>query len=85
MNGQVEVKWQILITIAHSIMVHAQVSDKYIHFKLMYMTYHIFHVLKIKHLMNQDGEPTMPHKMETVTKPLVSNLHVLFCTCVVRK
>ena len=68
--------WQTLQTIAHSIMVHAQVSDKYIHFLLMYTTDHIFPVLPIKHLVNQDGEPTTPQKLATGTKPSVSNLHV---------
>ena len=35
--------------------------------------------------MNQYGEPTTPHKLETVTKPSVSNLTVLLCSCVVPK
>ena len=51
----------------------------------MYITDHIFPVLPVKHLVNQDGEPITPHKLETGTKPSVSNPHVLFCTCVVLK
>ena len=51
----------------------------------MYTTHHIFTDLPIKHLINQDGEPTTPHKLETGTKPSVSNLHVLFSPCVVQK
>ena len=35
MNFQVEVTWQTLKNIAHSIMVHAWVSDEYTHFALM--------------------------------------------------
>ena len=42
MNGQVEVTWITLRTIAHFLMVHARVSEAYIHFELMYTTYHIF-------------------------------------------
>ena len=38
-----------------------------------------------KYLINKDGDPTMPHKLETGTKPSVSYLRVLFCSCVVRK
>ena len=34
--------------------------------------------LTIKHLINQDGEPTTPHKLGTGTEPSVSNLCVLF-------
>ena len=49
------------------------------------MTNHIFPVLPIKHLVNQDGEPTTPHKLETGNKRSVSNLHVLLCPFVVRK
>ena len=63
-------------------MVHAQVSDEYIHFALMYTIDHIFPVLPIKHLVNQDGESTTPQKLATGTKPSVSQLRVLFCPCV---
>ena len=76
MNGQVEVTWKILQTIAHSIMVHAWVSDEYIHFAFMYTTDHLFPVIPIKHLVNQDGELTTPHKLETGTKISLSNLRV---------
>ena len=59
-------------------MVHERVSDKYIHFALMHTTHNISLVLPINHLVNQDGEPTTPHELETGTKPLISNLRVLF-------
>ena len=64
-------------------MVHAQVSDEYIHLTLMYMTENIFTVLPIKNLVNQDDEPTTAHKLSTGIKPSVSNLCVLFFPCVV--
>ena len=51
MNGQAEVTWRTLRTIAHSTMVHALVSYEYMHFSLMYMTDHIFPVLPIKYLV----------------------------------
>ena len=51
----------------------------------MYTTDHIFLVLPIKDLINEDGDPTTPHKLATGTKPLVSHLRVFFCPCVVRK
>ena len=66
-------------------MVYVQVSDEYIHLALMYTDDHIFTMLPTKHLVNQDVEQTTPHKLETGTKIFVSNLCVLFCTCVVRK
>ena len=65
-------------------MVHARVSEKYIHFALMYSTDHIFTALPIKHLVNQYGEPTTPHILETGTKLSVSNPHIFF-SCVVQK
>ena len=83
MNGQVEVTWIMLHTVAHSLMVHARVPGEYIHFALMYTTYHIFPVLPIKDLINEDGDPTTPHELATGTKPSVSHLRVLFCPCVV--
>ena len=60
MNGQVEMTWRTLRTIAHALMVHARVPEIYIHFALMYTTYHIFPVLPIKDLINEDGDPTTP-------------------------
>ena len=66
-------------------MVHAKVSEAYVHFELMYTTYHIFAVLPIKDLINKDGDPKTPHKLATGTKPSVSHLRVLFCPFVVRK
>ena len=85
MNGQVEVTWRTLRTIAHSLMVHARVLEAYVHFALMYTAYHIFPVLPIKDLINKGGDPTTPFKLATGTKPSVSHLCVLFCPCVVRK
>ena len=78
MNGQVEVTWRTLGTIAHSHMVHVRVSGLYLHFSLMYTTSHIFPVLPIKDLINEYGDPTMPNKLATGTKPSVSHLLVLF-------
>ena len=51
----------------------------------MYMTHHVFTVLPINHLLNQYGEPNMPHKLATGTKTLVSNIRVLFFSCAVWK
>ena len=75
-NNQFEVAWKTFQTFAHSIMVHTQVYDKYIDFALMHTTDHIFHILSIKKLVNQDGEANMPHKLASGKKPSVSNLHI---------
>ena len=85
MNGQVEVTWRRLSTIAHSLMVHARVSEAFIHFSFMYTTDHIFPSLPIKYPINKDGKPITPFKLATGMKPSVSHLRVLFCPCVVRK
>ena len=85
MNGKVEVTWRTLRTVAHSLMVHARVPEVYVHFALMYTTDHIFPVLPIKDLIDEDGNPTTPHKLATGTKPSVSYLCVLFYPCVVQK
>ena len=66
-------------------MVHARVSEAYVHFSLMYTTDHIFPILPIKDLINEDGNLTTRHKISTGTKPSVSHLHVLFSPYVVRK
>ena len=79
-NGQVEVTWRTLRTITHSHMVHDRV-----HFAFMYTTDHIFLVLPIKYMINKDGNPTTPFKLETGTKPSLSQLRVLFFPCVARK
>ena len=85
MNRQVKVIWRTLRTIAHYFMVHARVLEAYIHFVLMYTTYHISPVLPIKDMINKDVNSTTPFKLETGTKPSVSHLRVLFCPCVVLK
>ena len=79
MNGQVEMTWRTLRTVAHSLMVHARVPEVYVNFALIYTTDHIFLVLPIKDIINKDGDPTTPHKLEIGTKPSVSHLRVLFC------
>ena len=66
-------------------MVHGIFPEVYVHFTLMYKTDHIFPVLPIKYLINEDGDPTTAYKLARGTKPLVSHLGVLFCPCVVRK
>ena len=66
--------WRTLRTVEHYLMVHARVPEVYVHFALMYTTYHIFPVLPIKDIINKDGDPTMPHKLVTGTKSSVSHL-----------
>ena len=78
-NGQVEVTWRTLRTVAHAIMVHARVTEVYVHFTLMYTTNHIFPVLPIKDIIKENDDPTTPQKLTTGTKPSVSHLRVLFC------
>ena len=51
----------------------------------MYTVDHIFPVLPIKDLINEDGNLTMSFKLATGMKPSVLHLHVLFCPCVVQK
>ena len=77
--------WRTLCTIAHSLMVHARVPEAYICFAIMYMTYHIFPVISIKDIINEDGDPNTPYKLATGTKNLVLHLRVLFCPYVVQK
>ena len=85
MNKQVELNWRMLRTVVHALMVNARVPEIYVHFALMYTTDHIFPVLPIKDLINKDGDSTTPHKFTKGTKPSVSHLRILFCTCIVRK
>ena len=85
MNGQIEVTWITLRTVAHSLMVHARFPEVYVHFALLYTTDHIFLLLTIKDLINKDIHPTTPHKLATGTNPSVSHLCVLCCPCVVGK
>ena len=66
-------------------MVHARVSDEYLHLELMYTADHIFTVIPMKYFVNQDNGPTRPQKLANGTKPSVYKLPVLFFTCVVKK
>ena len=71
MNRQVEVTCRTLHTIAHSLMVHARISGAYINFILMHTAYHIFLVIPIKDLINEDGELNTPFKLVTGKKPSI--------------
>ena len=51
----------------------------------MYTTDHIFPVLPIKYMINEDGDLTTPFKIASGTKPSVSHVCMLFCLCVVLK
>ena len=66
-------------------MVHVRFLEAYIQFVLIYTTDHIFLVLPIKDMINEDGEPTTPFKLWTGTKSSVSNLRMLFCPCIVQR
>ena len=68
-NGQVKVTCRTLCTISHSRMVHARFLEAYIHFVLMYTEDHIFPVIPIKDLINEDGNPTTLFKLATGTEP----------------
>ena len=71
MNGQVEVTWRTLRIIAHSLMVHARLSEAYIYFAFIYTTDHIFTVIPIRDLIIKDGDAKAPHKLATGTKPTI--------------
>ena len=51
----------------------------------MYTADHIFQVLPIKDLTNEDGEPTTKFKLVTGIKLSILNSPVLCCPCVVQK
>ena len=78
MNIQVELTGGPLHIFSHFLMVHNRVPEVYVHFALMYTTDHIFPVLPIKDLINEDDDTTMPQKLTTGKKPSVSHLRVLF-------
>ena len=77
-NRQAEVACRTLSIIAHSLMVHAQVSEDYIHFALMYTADHIFLVLSIKDLINKDNDLTTPFKLAT-GKNLQYRIYMFYC------
>ena len=85
MVGKLEVTRRILLTIAHTHMIHARVLEVYIQFYLMYTTDHIFPVLQIKYVIYEYSDTTTSFKLAIGTKPSVSNVRVLFCKCVIRK
>ena len=71
--------------ISHSNMVYALVLEAYIHVTLICTEYHIFPLLPIKDLINEDVDPTKPFKFATGKKPSILHLRILFCPCVVHK
>ena len=76
MKGQVKVTRRTLRKIIHSLMVHAQVLEAYIHLALMYIVDYISPVLPIKELIKKDGNLTTPFKLATGMKPLTRKFYV---------
>ena len=72
MNRQVKMTWRTFHTVEHALTVKARSPEVYVHFNLMYTTDYFFPVLPIKYLINEDGDPTTPHKLATGTKPSLS-------------
>ena len=52
-------------------MVHARVSESYIHFSFIYTADHVFPNIPIKDLINEDTDPTTPYELATGMKPTV--------------
>ena len=52
-------------------MVHMRVLEVYINFALIYISDHIFSVIPIKDVINEDDDPTTPFKLATGTKPSI--------------
>ena len=84
-NGISEKTWHSLRTLAHSMMVHARVAEEYSHHALMYAAHHVFPVLPIKDLVNEQGEPCTPFELMHGENPPVRQLRTLFCPVIVKK
>ena len=78
MNGQVEVTWRTLRTVAHTLMVHARVPEVYIHFTFMYTTDHIFLVLPIKDLIKKRMAIQQRHKNWQQVQNLQCHIYVFY-------
>ena len=66
-------------------MVNARLLEAYVHLILLYTPNHIFPVLPIRDLINEDGDTTTPHKLATGTKLLVSHVRMFIYPCVVQE
>ena len=51
----------------------------------MYAAHHVFPVLLIKDLVNDQGEPCTPSELMHGEKPPVRQLRTLFCPVIVKK
>ena len=81
-------KWHVECWVwshTHLWYIHEQVLESYINFVLIYTADHIFPVLPIKDLINEDGRSTTSFKFATETKPSVSHLCVLFCPWILQE
>jgi hypothetical protein len=83
-NHLAERSWQTIHRMAHSMLVHARLPDKY-HFHAIRYAATIFNVLPVKNLFNVDGDICSPFELFTGTKPLVSHLRVFGCPAVAKR
>lgn len=82
-NHLAERSWQTIHRMAHSMLVHARLPDKY-HFHAIRYATAVFNVLPVKNLYNTNGEICSPFELFTGTKPLISHLHVFGCPAVAK-
>jgi hypothetical protein len=83
-NHLAERTWQSISNIGRSLLVHARLPDTFMYHALVYAC-HIFNVLPIRGLQNDDDIPATPYQLFFDKRPMISNYRVFGCPTVVKR
>jgi transposase InsO family protein len=83
-NHLAERTWQMISSIARSLLVHARLPDIFLYQALIYAA-HMFNVLPMCGLKNQAEVPSKPHELFFGVKPCILSYRVFGCPSVVKR
>ncbi len=82
-NHLAERTWQTVSSMSRSLLVHAQLPDTFTYHALTYAC-HIFNVLPVRGLMNEEEIPSTPYQLFFGKCPFISRFRVFGCSTIVR-
>ena len=80
----VEHHWAEVSKLANSMLIHAQLSTKFIYYALKYAE-KVHDIMPIRNLIDKEGKPTTPHYLAFKRQPKVAHFKVFGCPAVFKR
>lgn len=84
LNLLAERTWQTTLTMARALLIHVRLPDTFWYHAIIYAT-HIFNVLPIQGVKDNQDHPATPYELFFHQKPVVARFYVFGCPTVVQK